>query len=79
FRGEIMIGLNNTSNVPIVITKEVSSVSREPGLIRFPYSKAIAQAVLCVVPKLDVEVMDYDELLKISSDRGVSYLGASGK
>ncbi|HYF31814.1 MAG TPA: hypothetical protein VD993_11905 [Chitinophagaceae bacterium] len=79
FRGEIMIGLNNTGNIPIMITKEVSQVSKQPELIKYPYAKAIAQAVLCVIPKLEVEELDYDELLKISSDRGVSFLGASGK
>ncbi|HEY0677422.1 MAG TPA: hypothetical protein VGD17_04010 [Chitinophagaceae bacterium] len=79
FRGEIMIGLNNTSNVPIVITKEVQQVTREEKMIRFPYSKAIAQAVLCVIPKLKVAELDYDELLQINSERGVSFMGASGK
>lgn len=79
FRGEIMIGLNNTSNIPIVITKAVAQISREAGSIQYPYAKAIAQAVLCVIPKLEAGELDYDELLKISSDRGVSFLGASGK
>lgn len=79
FRGEIMIGLNNTGNVPLVITKEVSQVVKEPHVIKYPYKKAIAQAVLCVVPRLQVEEVGYDELLKIASDRGVSLLGASGK
>jgi dUTP pyrophosphatase len=79
FRGEIMIGLNNTSNVPIIITKEVAQVCKSADLIKYPYSKAIGQAVLCVVPKLQVEELGYDELLKITSDRGVSLLGASGK
>ncbi len=79
FRGEIMIGLNNTGRIPILITKEVKQVSKEPDLIRFPYSKAIAQAVLCLIPKLEVKEVDYDALLNISSERGVSFLGASGK
>jgi dUTP pyrophosphatase len=79
FRGEIMIGLNNSSNIPIIITKEVTQVVKEQHLIKYPYTKAIAQAVLCVIPKLVVEELDYDELLKIRSDRGVSFLGASGK
>ncbi|MGB8193242.1 MAG: hypothetical protein WCF67_15035 [Chitinophagaceae bacterium] len=79
FRGEIMIGLNNTGNIPIVITKAVTQVTKDPELIQYPYTKAIAQAVLCVIPKLQVEEMDYDELLRIRSDRGVSFLGASGK
>ncbi len=79
FRGEIVIGLNNTTNIPIVITKEVSQVTKEPSVIKYPYKKAIAQAVLCVVPKLQVEEVGYEELIKITSDRGVSFLGASGK
>jgi len=79
FRGEIVIGLNNTTNIPIVITKEVSQVTKEPHIIKYPYKKAIAQAVLCVVPKLQVEEVGYEELMKITSDRGVSFLGASGK
>lgn len=79
FRGEIMIGLNNTGNVPIMITKEVTQVIKEPHLIRYPYTKAIAQGVLCVIPRLKVEELEYDELLRIRSDRGVSFLGASGK
>jgi dUTP pyrophosphatase len=79
FRGEIMIGLNNTGNVPIIITKEVSQISREEGIIRYPYTKAIAQAVLCVIPALSTEEIDYDELRKMKSERGVTFLGASGK
>jgi dUTP pyrophosphatase len=79
YRGEIVIGLNNTGSIPIVITKAVSEVSKGKDLIRYPYGKAIAQAVLCVIPRLQVEELDYDELLRITSDRGVSFLGASGK
>ena len=79
FRGEIMIGLNNTGNIPIVITKDVTQVTKLQDVIRYPYTKAIAQGVVCVIPQLEVEEIDYDELLKINSDRGVSYLGASGK
>ena len=79
FRGEIMIGINNTSNIPIVITKEVTQVTKLQDVIKYPYTKAIAQGVLCLIPKVEVEEIDYDELLKIKSDRGVSFLGASGK
>lgn len=79
FRGEIMIGLNNTSNIPITITKEVTQVTKLQHVVKYPYTKAIAQGVLCVIPQLEVEEIGYDELLKISSDRGVTFLGASGK
>lgn len=79
FRGEIMIGLNNTGNIPILITRSVTQVVRGADIIRYPYTKAIAQAVLCVIPKLDTEEVDYDALLQMRSARGVGFLGASGK
>ena len=79
YRGEIMIGLNNTSNISIEITKEVTQVVRSGELIKFPYTKAIAQAVLCVIPRLEVEEVSYEELMKVSSERGTGFLGASGK
>src|SRR5215212_3628027 len=58
FRGEIMIGLNNSNNIPILITREVMQVVKEPHLIKYPYTKAIAQAVLCVIPRLEAEELD---------------------
>lgn len=79
YRGEIMIGLNNTSNIPITITKSTNDIIRDPAYIRFPYKKAIAQAVLCVIPQLTVKEISYEELLSINSERGKSFLGASGK
>ncbi len=79
YRGEIMIALNNTSAVKIVIDKNSKELVRNPENIIFPYSKAIAQAVLCTIPQLIVNEVSYDELLAIESKRGISFLGASGK
>jgi dUTP pyrophosphatase len=79
YRGEINIALNNTSNVPILIDKGVNKVVKETRLVRYPYSKAIAQGVFCVIPTLEAKEITHEELLLISSVRGETFLGASGK
>jgi dUTP pyrophosphatase len=79
YRGEINIALNNVSNIPILIDKGVSKVVKEAGLLRYPYSKAIAQGVFCLIPTLEAIEITQEELLAISSTRGASFLGASGK
>lgn len=45
----------------------------------YPYSKAIAQAILVPVPKVKVEEVTYDELKAIKSERMNGQLGSSGK
>ncbi len=77
YRGEIMVGLNNTNNRPIIITKK--SDYNDSGTILYPYNKAIAQAILLVVPNVLINEIPYDELLKYVSERKDSFLGASGK
>ena len=47
--------------------------------IIYPYSKAIAQALVIPVPKIEVEEIDYDELKNIESERGMGALGSSDK
>ena len=72
-----MVGLNNTNNRPIIITKK--SDHNDSGTILYPYNKAIAQAILLVVPNVLINEIPYDELLKYVSERKDSFLGASGK
>lgn len=48
-------------------------------LIIYPYKKAIAQAVVHEVPRLDIKEITYEELLTIESSRGVGRLGSSKK
>lgn len=79
YRGEIKIALNNTSQVPIVITKEVDTVVKTEALIKYPYTKAIAQGVFCQIPSLLATEIPMEELMGISSQRGENFLGASGK
>lgn len=45
----------------------------------YPYNKAIAQAILVPVPKVEVEEVTYDKLKAIKSDRMNGQLGSSGK
>lgn len=47
--------------------------------IFYPYSKAIAQALVVPVPKTEVEEIPYEELQNIKSERGLGALGSSGK
>ena len=45
----------------------------------YPYSKAIAQALIVPVPKVEVEEITYEDLKTIQSERGLGCLGSSNK
>ena len=45
----------------------------------YPYAKAICQALLLPVPKVDTKEITYEELRTIESTRGTRMLGSSGK
>ena len=47
--------------------------------IIYPYSKAICQALLLPVPKVNTKEITYEELRTIESNRGTGMLGSSGK
>lgn len=47
--------------------------------IKYPYEKAICQAVILPVPKMDVEELSVTELQQIPSKRGMGNIGSSGK
>lgn len=90
FRGEWFVGINNTTDNFIVISKLNRNELNQLGLsddvlppnsttIVYPYSKAICQALLLPVPKVKVEEVSYDDLKKIESNRGIGALGSSGK
>ena len=88
FRGEWFVGINNTTERPIVISKLNEEATTQAGMalkdyanipIIYPYSKAICQALLLPVPKVKVEEISYDDLKKIKSNRGIGALGSSGK
>lgn len=47
--------------------------------IIYPYEKAICQALLLPVPKVEVEECTVDEIMNIESERGTGMLGSSTK
>ena len=88
YRGEWFVPLTNTNNYPIVISKEEFPNSKEIEAIKeifnnvfdvYPYEKAICQAMVIPVPRLNIEEISYEELQNIESDRGIGALGSSGK
>lgn len=86
YRNEWFIGLTNTTNKVMFISKlsEEETYKKYYGDVMiesfvYPYSKAIAQAIVVPVPKVNREEISYEELKEIPSDRGLGALGSSGK
>ena len=90
YRGEYLIMLYNTNNVPFIISKvaderlpkkiivDGKKYSTKKAII-YPSTKAICQMVLQEVPSLESKEITYEELTKIASNRGMGGFGASGK
>lgn len=98
YRNEWFVGLTNTTNEKLFISKlNKSELAKALCLdhenpigwhiaetevlnsIVYPYSKAIVQALVAPVPKVNREEISYDELKEIPSERGLGALGSSGK
>lgn len=79
YRGEIFFALNNTTDRDIIISKLINKVTVYDDRIEYPYSKAICQGALEIVPRVVVKEIPYEELKEIPSKRGVGALGSSGK
>lgn len=81
YRNEWFVPITNTNNKPLVITKHIEILSESDKLntVVYPYEKAICQAVIIPVPKMDVEEIPYEELKNIKSKRGMGALGSSNK
>ena len=85
FRSEWFVPITNTTDNYIMIAKSDDTSTDVFGsiptkkIIRYPYEKAICQALIIPVPTVDVEEYTYEELLAIASSRGMGALGSSGK
>ena len=86
YRNEWFIGLTNTTNKVMFISKLNEKETYDiyygdimPASFVYPYSKAIAQALVVPVPKVIADEISYDELIEIESSRGLGMLGSSGK
>lgn len=78
YRGEWFIGLNNTTNKPIILAKYPEDF-QDDGFTIYPVEKAIAQAVVVPVPKLKVKEIPLKELQAMETERGDGKLGSSEK
>lgn len=79
YRDEIFVALQNNNDVPLEITGSIKTIEVTEDFIRWPKSKAIAQAVLEITPNVNVRETNYGELKNMSSQRGLGKLGSSGK
>lgn len=79
YRGEWLIPINNTNNIPIVISKNVLKTEIRNKKIYYPYTKAICQVGLHVVPDIQIVEISKEELLSFKSERMEGKLGSSGK
>jgi dUTP pyrophosphatase len=86
YRNEWFIALTNTTDKVLFISKLSEQETYDkfydkmmPRSFVYPYSKAIAQALIAPVPKVKVDEISYEELQQIESERGLGALGSSGK
>lgn len=78
FRGEWFVPITNHNNRPIVIVKK-DVLLEDFDCIIYPYEKAICQAVMVEVPKLQVKEVDLHTIKNFKSERQDGALGSSKK
>ena len=83
FRGEWKIPITNSTGKVLIIAKDICIESLKnmygDSVIIYPYSKAIAQAIVVEVPDMNIEEVELETILNISSERGTGMLGSSNK
>ena len=79
YRGEWFCAIYNGNPVPVHITKAVNEVVRSDEHVLVPYSKAICQFNVRLIPKVEIETVDVEQVLACASSRGTGALGSSGK
>ena len=90
YRGEYLIITYNTNKKPFIITKTPIDELAEQfdingktynknDVLLYPYTKAICQLVVHVLPKLETVEVSYDDLCNIKSERGKFGFGSSNK
>ena len=83
YNGEWFVPVTNTTDQYLIIYKsyinpdEIQTITKKK--VAYPYDKAITQALIIPVPKVDVEEVTYEELLAVPTNRGDGCLGSSGK
>lgn len=82
FNGEWFACIYNGNEVSLFISKigetgEQSPLTEHPKALLYPYSKAIAQALLVEVPEVNVTVVDYSDIQNRKTARGDGQLGST--
>ena len=78
YRGEIFVAITPLHK-DVLITDEVTETEVSGDIILYPYSKAIAQGTIDLVPQVKIEELSFEDLKNIESERGDTKLGQSGK
>jgi len=78
YRGEVFIAITPLHK-DVVITSQVEKTLEFDEVTYYPYSKAIAQATVDLVPNTKLTELTLEDLQKIESERGDTKLGQSGK
>lgn len=79
YRGEIFVGITNTNDKPLIITKEKDISALEDDYIVYPYSKAIAQGIFLPLGGIIPTVGLVEDLDKNKTERNKGSLGSSNK
>lgn len=85
YRGEIKIVLYNANDKNLVLSNLSEEALKEKynmdinKIVFISAKKAICQGIIHKIQNLNVEELSYQDLLKISSDRGVGGFGSSKK
>lgn len=79
YRGEWLCPITNTNNKPIIIKDILNDDIYNNNYIIYPKSKAICQALLLPVPITEILEVDYDDILRVKSERMSGKLGSSEK
>lgn len=82
YRGAIFVPLSNLNDKPLLITKETNESALEAlkdDYIIYPYSKAICQALMAIVPEMNPHRISMDIYNTLETERGAGALGSSGK
>lgn len=89
YRGEWFVALHNSTDKDIVISKSYKDTTTVVGhevatghchqIVYYPYTKAICQCAVEIVPQVRLKEIKIDDLEKIPSERGKTKLGQSGK
>lgn len=82
YRGEWMIPVTNTNDIPVIVTRLSNKEMDESFMgdyIYYPYSKALCQAVIHKCEHAEFLSVSPADIDSVASERGHGKIGSSGK